>query len=139
MRVYLQWCRSEAREHVYVTSDSPHSLRNSVVKTTEQMEMRLSFWSVSVLRRALIIRDKALVLTCAGVHVCYRSKPSTRPSQPSVLLPRGLLPLPLCSSQQCCCPPAGLTPNLRSTSTLQTRCTWTNNNGAAICASTGSA
>lgn len=44
---------------------------------------------------------------------------------------------PTFSSQQRCCPPAGFTSNLRSTSTLQTRWTWTNINSTAICVSTG--
>lgn len=44
------------------------------------------------------------------------------PDAPEWLFSAGLLPLPLCNSQRCC-PPAGLTPNLCSASTLQTR--WT--------------
>lgn len=110
---WMLFHRYTVKKLLYVTSDSPHSNR-TFIKTTGQMELiSLSFWSVSLLRGTIIIGDKAFSSsTCAGVHMCYGSKPSTRRSWTSVTPAGGLLPLPLCNSQQCCCRPAGFTPNL---------------------------
>lgn len=61
--------------------------REPWLKTTGQRQMiSPSYWSASVPRGTIIISDMAFSSsTCAGVHVCYGSKPSTRRSWPSVV------------------------------------------------------